>query len=93
LHKAVGARKYSIPRQIAVPGPVGRACRRNPCRKKEGFCLYRVARLRPEEISGTLKSDLRQPIFGNAVPVNQEKQLFFNFFHRLFFYCFLNSFN
>jgi hypothetical protein len=57
---AVGARKYSIPFQIALLRSDGLACRE---------------------------------ILAPAAPVNQEKQLFFQLFHPLFFYCFLNSFN
>jgi hypothetical protein len=90
---AVGARKYSIPFQIALLRSDGLACREIFWNKKVFFPrlatalpLMEILSIFPETWWGNL-------ILAPAAPVNQEKQLFFQLFHPLFFYCFLNSFN
>jgi hypothetical protein len=89
----VGARKYSIPRQIAVPRPDGSARREMYWRKKAFFATINRVFARSGDFTNLSGGLVRNLFLAPAVLVNLEKQLFFNFFHRLFFYCFLNSFN
>jgi hypothetical protein len=86
---AVGARKYSIPRQIAVPGELAG----ESGEKKGIFGKIRCAPNAGRNFSGLPGLIPEQPVFGVCRSCKSRKNNFFNFFHCLFFYCFLNSFN
>jgi hypothetical protein len=90
LHKAVGARKYSIPRQIAgrLAGPAA-----GPPEKKKGcFCLHSATRLPPEEILGTFAKASPATCFWHYRSCKSRKTTFFRLFSPFIFLLFFKFF-